>query len=601
MTSKLNRAGWVTVLMILLAAIPVYAQDSGANQKSVVRAINGVVPLVETVGRYEKFEVKVDLDADFNNPYDPDDIRLDAQFTAPSGKSATVPGFYYRDFSLELTDASQNLTAAEDWSWRVRFAPDEVGEWSYQVLAATQASGTVSSEAQKFTVTESPKHGFIRVDSRNPHYMVFDDGTPYFPIGEDMSWYGAGGMADYRTWLDALHAANGNFIRVWMPSWAFGIEWSDTGLGNYDKRQDRAYLLDKLFEMVDERGIYVMLTLLNHGQFSVRVDTEWASNPYNAANGGPLNDPVEFATNPEAQRLWEQKLRYTAARWGYSANLLGWEWWNEVNWTPMSAAEILAPWAARSAAFLKPLDPYGHLITVSGSQLSDDAVWAEMDFTQNHKYNMTSLVREFGLDIPKWLDRYPGKPFLVGEFGSPSAYDVHGQLIHLGLWSAPMLGAAGSGMTWWWDTNVQANNLYYHFAALSAYFSGEDMAAHQWQPTQAALSKKAGATVYGLQDAQNMRLWMVSKNYNEQYLVRQYEKNISKRVSNPTNIQYPEVSGVALTLNGLADGSYTVEWWNTTTGEIIATEQVAVASTPATVNVPTFSTDLALKVRPISG
>lgn len=601
MTRKLSRVGWVIILAMLAAVLPARAQDSGGKGTSMVRAITSVVPLAGTVGRYEKFEVKVSLDADFTNPYDPDDIRLDAQFTAPSGKNVTVPGFYYRDFKLELTDTGQNLTATGDWSWRVRFTPDEVGPWSYQVLATTQASGTVRSEAQAFTVAESKKHGFIRVDKRNPRYLVFDDGTPYFPIGEDMSWYGAGGMADYRTWLDALHVANGNFIRVWMPAWAFGIEWSDTGLGNYDKRQDRAYMLDTLFEMVSERDVYIMLTLLNHGQFSVTTDSEWASNPYNAANGGPLKDPVEFATNPEAQRLWQQKLRYIAARWGYSTNLLCWEWWNEVNWTPLADQDILAPWAARSAAFLKPLDPYGHLITTSGSQVSDDAVWNEMDFTQDHKYNMQSLVREFGLDVPKWLKRYPAKPFLMGEFGSPNEYDLHGQLIHLGLWSAPMLGAAGSGMTWWWDNNVQPNNLYYHFAALSAYFAGEDMGAHSWQPTQAALSKKAGAAVYGLQDGQNMLLWLVSASYNEQFLVRQYEKNISKRISDPTNILYPDVSGITLTLKGLADGLYSVEWWNTTTGEISATEQVTVSGGTADINVPTFSTDLALKVHPVSG
>ncbi|MBI5959779.1 MAG: hypothetical protein HY866_13650, partial [Chloroflexi bacterium] len=387
---------------------------------------------------------------------------------------------------------------------------------------------------------------------------------------------------------------------VWMASWGFGIEWSDTGLGNYDNRQDRAYLLDKLFEMVDERGIYIMLTLINHGQFSLTTNTEWEGNPYNVANGGPLSDPVEFATDPEAQRLWEQRLRYIAARWGYSTYLLCWEWWNEVNWTPMSAKEILAPWTARSTDFLKPLDPYNHLFTTSGSILGDETVWAEIDFTQDHLYDMQSLVREFSLVIPKWLERYPDKPFLMGEFGSPNEYDLHGQLIHLGLWSAPMFGAAGSGMTWWWDNNVHPNNLYYHFAGLAAYLAGEDLAAHDWLPTQAELDEEADAKVYGLQDQQNLRLWVISKNYNERFLLRQYEKNIKDRVENPTNIEYPEISGAVLTLNGLADGEYTVEWWDTMTGEIITTEQLIVAGAAASINVPSFTTDLALKVSPVS-
>ena len=52
---------------------------------------------------------------------------------------------------------------------------------------------------------------------------------------------------------------------------------------------------------------------------------------------------MEFATNPDAQRLWEQKLRYIAARWGYSTNLFCWEWWNEVNWTPLAARTFWPP------------------------------------------------------------------------------------------------------------------------------------------------------------------------------------------------------------------------------------------------------------------
>jgi hypothetical protein len=32
-------------------------------------------------------------------------------------------------------------------------------------------------------------------------------------------------MVDFQIWLDALHAAGGDFIRVWMPAWALGIEW----------------------------------------------------------------------------------------------------------------------------------------------------------------------------------------------------------------------------------------------------------------------------------------------------------------------------------------------------------------------------------------
>lgn len=47
---------------------------------------------------------------------------------------------------------------------------------------------------------------------------------------------------------------------------------------------------------------------------------------------------------------------------------------------------------------------------------------------------------------------FPVLPFW-GKIGSPSEYDLDGTLIHLGLWTAPMNGVFGTGMTWWWDTS----------------------------------------------------------------------------------------------------------------------------------------------------
>ena len=59
------------------------------------------------------------------------------------------------------------------------------------------------------------------------------------------------------------------------------------------------------------RGIYLMVSLLNHGAFSTLFNSEWASNPYNAANGGPLATPADFFTNldavPRARFEWKEE------------------------------------------------------------------------------------------------------------------------------------------------------------------------------------------------------------------------------------------------------------------------------------------------------
>ena len=46
------------------------------------------------IGQYEKFELSIDLEATYTNPFDPDQVDLWAEFTAPSGKVQKIWGFY---------------------------------------------------------------------------------------------------------------------------------------------------------------------------------------------------------------------------------------------------------------------------------------------------------------------------------------------------------------------------------------------------------------------------------------------------------------------------------------------------------------------------
>jgi hypothetical protein len=47
--------------------------------------------------------------------------------------------------------------------------------------------------------------------------------------------------------------------------------------------------------------------------------------------------------------------------------------------------------------YLRSLDPYHHLITHEGSPVNDKAVWLtdSIDFTQDHRYNMSNLLLSF--------------------------------------------------------------------------------------------------------------------------------------------------------------------------------------------------------------
>ena len=85
------------------------------------------------------YELQVDHDASpYSNPYDLDEIELQATYTAPSGREIAFWGFHDGD----------GLGAIEGDVWKARFMPDEVGLWQ----VAWQFSDGSASGAASFTV-----------------------------------------------------------------------------------------------------------------------------------------------------------------------------------------------------------------------------------------------------------------------------------------------------------------------------------------------------------------------------------------------------------------------------------------------------------------
>ena len=107
-----------------------------------------------------------------------------------------------------------------------------------------------------------------------------------------------------------------------------------------------------------------------------------------AALGGPLTSPEQFVNDPVARSYYQQRLSYIINRWGYSPDLLAWEWWNEVDLTPISE-KALIPWLQEMTAYLKQRDVNQHLTTNSFSVRSWSPVWKlpELDIVQVHEYS----------------------------------------------------------------------------------------------------------------------------------------------------------------------------------------------------------------------
>ncbi|NPV46325.1 MAG: DUF5060 domain-containing protein [Armatimonadetes bacterium] len=424
------------------------------------------------VPRYGKLELTLDLDATYDNPFDPEDIEVTASFAGPDGRRMRVPGFFYQAYEWWGAEPFSRLRTVGEPVWKVRFAPTETGDWSVRVTVRDR-TGRVTSAPASFACVPSPSPGFIRRAPDTPYYLQYDSGRPYFAVGENVCW---GTPAQYKEWFTALGQAGGNYCRIWLVRWNMGLEWlpgrgSGTyyGLGKYSL--DNAYRLDWVLDQARANGIHPMLCLGYHGEL---MDTRgyfgencWDENPYNQANGGPCARPADFWTNPEARKLYQQRLRYYIARYAWDPQILSWELWNEV--------VAPAPWVREMAGYLQQHDPNRHLTTTTYGY---DEVWRleEMDYTQSHSYgteeNRPHTAQAIAADSRSYTTQW-AKPFMVGEFGvdwktSDTTHDPNGTgtSLHDGLWASVMNRSFGTAAIWYWDGYVHPLNQYKEFTAI---------------------------------------------------------------------------------------------------------------------------------------
>lgn len=443
-----------------------------------------VRPEADRVPVFGRFELKIALQAEFANPFDPDDVSLEAHFVTPQGNEQVVPGFFYWGCARRQVNGVERVTPSGEHHWRVRYSPATPGTYRYY-LTLTDGRTQARTKPASFRAVESPEPGFVRVAKRNPLYFEFDNGAPYFAIGENVCWPGPGGTYDYDNYWRKLSENGANYARLWIgPFDCFTLERTahdaddPFGLGRYDLVN--SWRVDYVIEEAAKRGIHVMFCIDSFNSLRIRpAYPRWNECPYNAANGGPCHKPEEFFTNPEALKLFRRRLRYIVARWSYSPAVLSWEFWNEVNIVEKYVSRDVVRWHREMARYLRGLDPSNHLITTSWAGVDGDPkvdTLPELDYIQSHQYGAHDAAEYMSRICYQKAARFR-KPHYFGEFGTDwqarqTGSDDQGIHLHNGLWSAVVSQAAGTAMLWWWDNYVEPNNLYHHFRPVAAFVDG---------------------------------------------------------------------------------------------------------------------------------
>ena len=283
--------------------------------------------------RWEPHEFVVQGRAHVANPYR--DAALVGEFTSPSGKTSVHDGFH---------DGGD--------TWRLRFTPDEEGEWSFVL----RGEGVEVLQRGRLRCIAARGHGFIRIHPENPYAFAHADGTAFFPLGDTCY-----GLLDdgpitpelRDEYLKTRRAQRFNFVRMTVGHsferaaadstyWAWGGSALDPDLDRFNPAFFRR--LDELMRTLRSSGMNVELILCNFYRRPFTDTREWT---------------------PTRERAW---LRYVLARYGAFDNVFLWTVANEYETHPDGKYRLDLPgdveWAKSTARFIKANDPYRHLVTV---------------------------------------------------------------------------------------------------------------------------------------------------------------------------------------------------------------------------------------------
>lgn len=509
--SRADRCCVCGFLPRLLAAVlactlsPAFAADDVVRLgSSGTLAISDVTVSKTRVARYETVEVMFHMDGQWQNPFDADEIRVDAIFTSTDGERTTVPGFFYQEYRRTVSDGRESYHPVGLPCWKVRFAPPVAGSYAC-VLKAENAGREISVEAPGFEcVLAGDGHGYLRISPHNRLYFEFDDGTPFCAVAMDKAM---GSVSQFEHVYSRFAEAGGNFNRLFLTHGNLNImervvatSRPDKGVGKLNL--EYCWCVDQILQLGEQLGIYHMLTLTNQTNFRTG-NGGWDVNVYNVKNGGFLNKPGEYFTDERAQRVFEHLLRYAVARWGASTSVFSWDLWNEVSAAEGFQPATAAKWHQRMARYLRSVDEAKHVIHTNFGHLNSFAEidgLPEMELVSTNIYAVKDAAHISEVWTKRLIERF-GKPYMLTEYGighnmgtaGYAPHDPERVMVHNGLWSPLLSGSAGTGMAWDWNW-LDDDHFYRYIQAVAQAVKDIPFSRRSWRNVQVQAFEFADAS-----------------------------------------------------------------------------------------------------------
>jgi Domain of unknown function (DUF5060)/Protein of unknown function (DUF4038)/Domain of unknown function (DUF5605) len=344
------------------------------------------------------------------------DVAFDAVFSQ-HGRNIRVPGFY-----------------DGDGTYRVRFMPDNEGEWTYRTRSKTAA---LDGKTGSLTVVapSTGNHGPVSV--RNQFHFGYADGTPYLPFGTTCYAWTHQPLDMQAETLKTLKKTRFNKIRmgVFPKDYPYNVNEplhpiflkGRGGKEDFDRPNPAAFQhFESQVAALRDLGMEADIIIFH---------------PYDRWGYSNMSAEQDF-----------RYVAYLAARLGASRNV----WWSLANeYDFLLDTKPLSQWD-RYFHILEENDPYGHLKSIHNGDVNMNydhrKPWVSHVCVQNWDVKRTFEWREaYGKPVVNDEPEYEGN--IVQSWGNITAQE----LVHR-YWITLMRGGyAGHGETYadpqdliWW-------------------------------------------------------------------------------------------------------------------------------------------------------
>ena len=321
---------------------------------SVLLLLAGHALAATTIQQYHSHDFAFKASAT-GNPFD---VEFSGDFTGPDGARLTVPGFY-----------------DGDGTWKLRFSPTRVGEWSFRTASSLDAlRGKTETNISCVANTNPNIHGVLRVDAAHPYHFIYDDGTRYFLLGYEADWLWAPDTKVMQRLIDSMATYGFNHVLVnvyshdtrWAPDKSCDYDYGPPAMYAWEgtnEKPDHSRLNTKFFQKYDammqalrEKGIvaHIMLKVYNK---KVKWPAKWS---------------------PDEERYF----RYVVARYQGFGNVV----WDFSKESYNEKDEVLQ---ARLIDLIRYTDAYKHLTTAHDDEAYewDPVLSRNLDFRTDQQHS----------------------------------------------------------------------------------------------------------------------------------------------------------------------------------------------------------------------